>query len=401
MKRAVHILLLLIASCTLLQAQSVSELNKRRKKAEEEISYIDKLLRTNQNKQKSGIETLHLTRQKITQRKQIIADIDLQIHIIEKELTSKNTYVDDLQAHLEVLKNSYKNLLYQAYKVRDNRSWMMFVLAADDFGMAYRRWQYFKRFSEHLNELVADIRETTSKINTEINALTSKRQELSGYLNQKQAEMGRLEKEQTEAQQLIGKLSGQEKELRRKAEQQRKLIDKINQQIERIIAEEARKAEAARKKDREKDKDKASLPIDRTLTANFENNRGNLPWPVRKGVVISKFGQHAHPVYKGVMLPNNNGIDISTETNSPAIAVFNGTVTRVFNIPGMNNCVMLQHGEFYTLYCKLGNVQVKSGDKINVGKPIGTIVTDEGNTVLHFELWKGTQKQNPELWLAR
>ncbi len=237
--------------------------------------------------------------------------------------------------------------------------------------------------------------ETAKKINVEIVSLTEKQQELASYLSQKQSEMQSLQKEEAEAQSLKKNLSGQERELRKKAEQQRQIIDRINKEIERIIAEEARKREQEQKAN------KGALPVDRVLTANFANNRGNLPWPVRKGVVVGKFGVHDHPVFKGVKSPENNGIDISTEASSVAISVFNGTVTRVVNIPGMANCVMLQHGEFFTLYCKLNNVYVKPGDKINVGQQIGAILTEEGNTVLHFELWKGMQKQNPELWLAK
>ena len=395
MNRAFHIFLYLFIPCMLLQAQSVSELNKRRKKAEEEIAYIDKLLKTNKSKQKNNVELLGLTREKISQRKKMIADIDLQVNIIERELKGKNDHVGDLQAHLEVLKNSYKNLLYQAYKYRDGHSWLMFVMSSSDFGMAYRRWQYFKRLSEHINELAADIKEMSQKINVEIVSLTEKQRELASYLSQKQTEMQALQKEETEAQSLMKNLSGQERELRKKAEQQRQIINRINKAIERIIAEEARKRE------RERKTNKAVLPVDRVLTANFESNRGNLPWPVRKGVVSGKFGVHNHPAFKGVKLPENNGIDISTEAGSIAISVFNGTVTRVVNIPGMANCVMLQHGEYYTLYCKLNNVFVKPGDKINVGQNLGAVLTEEGNTILHFELWKGMQKQNPELWLAR
>ncbi len=398
MRKAFHILLWIIISGTLLQAQSVSELNKRRKKSEAEIAYIDKLLKANESKQKSGIESLHLTRQKIAQRKEMIANIDLQIHIIEQELQNKNNYVGDLKAHLEVLKKSYKNLIYQAYKYRDSNSWLMFVMSSKDFNMAYRRWQYFKRLSEHINELAENIKTTSKKVNTEIISLSEKRQELAAYLSQKQAEMGNLEKEEAEVQSLMKNLLGQEKDLRKKAEQHRQTINKINQQIERIIIEEAKKREREQAKQK---KENNNLPVDRVLTANFENNRGNLPWPVHKGVVTNKFGEHDHPVFKGVKLPNNNGIDISTEPNSVAMAVFGGTVTRIFNIPGMANCVMMQHGGYYTLYCKLSSVTVKTGDKISVGKNIGTILTEDGNTILHFELWKGMQKQNPELWLAK
>ncbi|MCL2097258.1 MAG: peptidoglycan DD-metalloendopeptidase family protein [Bacteroidales bacterium] len=392
MRQTFHIILFCVISCTFLQAQSIADLNKRRKKAETEIAYIDKLLKANTQKQKSELAQLNLTRQKLVQRKELIASIDLQIRVVEQELKSKNNHVSELQTHLDGLKESFKNLLYQAYKYRDSRSWLMFILSSDDFGMAYRRWQYFKRLSEHINEVVANIKTTSLKINTEISSLTQKRQELNNFLGEKQNEVNKLQKEEQSVETLIKSLSGKEQQLKKEAEAQRKEINRINTSIERIIAEEAKKQQK---------RESANLPVDRALTANFENNRNNLPWPVRKGVVIDKFGEHAHPVYKGIKI-NNHGIDISTESGSKALSIFNGNVIKTFTVPVMNNCVLVQHGNFFSLYCKLGAVQVKVGDKINAGQEIGSILTtNEGGTVLHFELWKGTQKLNPELWLAK
>jgi len=390
MKRIFYILLSCMISCTFLQAQSISDLNKRREKAEGEIAYIDKLLRANTQRQKSELAQLNLTKQKIVQRKNLIANIDLQIHIVEQELKNKNKDINDLQTHLEALKTSFKKLLYQAYKYRDSRSWLMFILSSDDFSMAYRRWQYFKRLSEHTNKVAANIKATTAKINTEITSLTAKRQELATYLSEKQTEVNKLQKEEQSVQAIIKNLSGREEKLKKDAEAQRKEISRINAQIERVIAEEAKKK-----------KESADLPVNRALTANFENNRNNLPWPVRRGVVVGKFGKQPHPVHRAIII-ESNGIDISTETDSKAMAVFDGTVSKIFNVVGVNNCVMVQHGSYYTLYCRLGAVHVKIDDKIKAGQEIGNIITnDDGTTLLHFELWKGTQKLNPELWLAR
>ena len=392
MKRIFHILLFCIVSCTFLQAQTIADLNKRRKRAEDNIVYIDKLLKSNAQEQKSGLTQLNLTQQKLIQRKEMIASIDLQIRIVEQELKSKNNDIDNLQTNLASLKKSYQNLLYQAYKYRNSRSWLMFILSSDDFGMAYRRWQYFKRLSSRVNEIGANIKETSEKIKTEILSLTKKRKELANYLSQKQTEVEKLQKEEENVQSLMKTLAGKEQKLKKEAESQRKEIDKINKQIERIVLEEAKKQQK---------KESADLSVDRALSAIFENNRNNLPWPVRKGVVVDKFGEHFHPVFKGIQI-NNNGIDISTENGSKAISIFDGTITRIFNIPGMHNCVMVQHGGYYSLYCKLGTVYVKSGEKIKVGQEIGNIVTnDEGSTLLHFELWKGSQKLNPESWLAK
>ncbi|MDR3236296.1 MAG: peptidoglycan DD-metalloendopeptidase family protein [Prevotellaceae bacterium] len=392
MKKLFYIVLCMGVAYVPIQAQTLSEMNKRREKAENEIAYINKLLKTNANKKKSGIETLELTQQKIKQRRQVVADINQQVYITEQELQNKKQHIAELQNHLKVLKKSYEKLIYQAYKLRNQNTWMMFVLSSDDLGMAYRRWMYFRRFSEHISELGQNIKETSTAINTAIVMLNTKKQELSGFLSEKEKEVDKLQAEEQESKKVINSLAGQERKLSQQIEKQRKEIEKINRQIERIIAEETKK----------KGKDGAPLPVDRVLTAKFENNRGNLPWPVRKGVVTSRFGRHPHPVYKNVEQAPNNGIDITTEPNSAAISVFNGKVTRILFIPGKSNFVIIQHGEYYTVYGQLGQVAVHSGDEVKTGQNIGTIVTGaENNTVLHFELWKGTDKQNPELWLAK
>ena len=140
--------------------------------------------------------------------------------------------------------------------------------------------------------------------------------------------------------------------------------------------------------------------MDYALSAKFGENKGRLPWPVQNGVVIQKFGQTYHPVFKNLKMPYNNGINISSPAGSNATAVFDGVVKQVLVMPGYDQCVLVQHGEYFTFYCKLRQVFVKSGDKLSTGDRIGQISTNEdGNAELHFQLWKGTDKQNPETWL--
>jgi len=173
----------------------------------------------------------------------------------------------------------------------------------------------------------------------------------------------------------------------RELEKKRQQVEKLNREIESILSQ-ALKAQQKEKK-----------PIDYTLSGMFEQNKGKLPWPVAKGVVIGKYGVHYHPVYKNLKLPENNGIDISTSKNAEVLCVFDGVVKQIIMMPGYNQCVLIQHGTYFTFYCKLKKVNVKTGDKVATGEPIG-ILNEEGNTSeLHFQIWKGTTKQNPAVWL--
>ena len=393
-RRILYILILLSMSAVGAAAQNISDLNKRRQKAEQEITYIDNLLKKNSSDKQNSLQQLELTQQKIKSRKQIVADMDAQIHLLESDLAKKQGEVAVLQANLDTLKKSYEQLLYQAYKNRDERLWLMFILSSNDLSLAYRRWQYFKNYSEYINEQALKIQQMSDALTVEINSLNVKKETLAKHKREREREVGTLQKEETSVQNMTRNFAAQEKQLSKKMADQRRAIERINKQIEKIIADQA-------KTDEKKRRENPNLPAaDNALSARFQDNRGKLPWPVRKGVITEKFGEHFHPVFKNIKLSPNNGIDISTDDNSPALCVFDGEVRRIFMVPGMNNCVMVQHGEYYTLYCKLANVSVKVGDKVTTGQVLGTIFTAD-NAVLHFELWKGTTKINPELWLKK
>ncbi|MDR3134000.1 MAG: peptidoglycan DD-metalloendopeptidase family protein [Prevotellaceae bacterium] len=369
------------------------------KKAEEQITYIDKLLKKNSKDRQNSLQQLGLTKQKIKSRKQLIADMEAQIHLLENDLKKKQEDVTGLQMNLNELRKSYENLLYQAYKNRDRRLWLMFVLSSDDVGLAYRRWQYFKNYSEYINEQALKIQQMSEELQTEINALNTQKNELAQQRSAREKEVATLQKDEADALSITQRLAGQEKELRQRLADQRRAVQRINKQIEKIIAEQA-------KQDQRRRKATPNMPeADRILSANFEKNQGQLPWPVRQGVVTAQFGEHYHPVYKNLKLPQNFGVHISTEENSPALCVFDGVVRRIFFIPAQHNCVMVQHGEYYTVYCNLSSVQVKVNDKITRGQAIGTIFTAD-NTTLDFQIWRmkdkpEPEKLNPELWLKK
>ena len=206
--------------------------------------------------------------------------------------------------------------------------------------------------------------------------------------NEREKERQSLSSEEREANSLVVKLSRQEKAMQRELRQKQKEVERLNKEIERILAEAV-----------QQQKDGTGEKVDYALSAKFGDNKGRLPWPV-KGVVIQKFGQNYHPVFKNLKMPYNNGINISAAAGSTACAVFDGVVKQILVMPGYDQCVLVQHGEYFTFYCKLKRVYVKAGDRVSTGGRIGDIsLNEDGNAELHFQLWKGTAKQNPENWL--
>ena len=137
------------------------------------------------------------------------------------------------------------------------------------------------------------------------------------------------------------------------------------------------------------------------LASSFAALRGRMPFPVPSGFISDHFGVHKHPLLKGVMI-NNNGIDIQTSPGAPVHSVYDGVVQSVVNIPGINNVVAIQHGDYFTVYSKLANVSVSVGTRVKTGQRIGSVASDDDGTAeINFQVWKNTVRQNPESWLRR
>ena len=144
---------------------------------------------------------------------------------------------------------------------------------------------------------------------------------------------------------------------------------------------------------------KSAVAVDYTLTGKFADNKGKLPWPVT-GSITSRFGKQYHPVFKSLQLPPNNGITIAVSPEAEVTAVFDGVVSQVSILPGYHQCILVQHGGYFTLYSKIKTAFVKQGDKVTTGQKLGTVDTIGGETTFHFEIWnEKTTPQNPEVWL--
>ena len=185
------------------------------------------------------------------------------------------------------------------------------------------------------------------------------------------------------------RLAKSEKQYRSELAAKKKEADRLNKEIQKLL----QSAVAAQKKDK--------TQIDTALSAEFAKNKGKLPWPLKQGVIVERFGVHNHPLYPNLKLPDNPGITFSTTKDADVYSVFDGEVRKIIVMPGYNQCVLVQHGEYFTLYCKLGKVSVKSGQKVKTGDKLGTLEAEGTNSSLHFQLWKGTAKQDPEKWLTK
>ena len=389
------IFILLLSLTAGASAQSTKEYEQRKARLEREIAIIDKQLAENNSKSSSLMADLFLIRKNVANRKALVAESDRQIKSLNDQIYLKQREINRKQARIDTLSAHYSKLLLSAYKNRDARVWYMYMFASENLGQAFRRFGYFRNLSGQLNKEAKVIREEKARLEEEKEKLGKMKAEAQAVRKERAAELERLAKEERKADNVVKQLKKEKKKYQSQLTAKRKEVNALNREIERLIAEAVGGGKSKTSKT-----SRTRVPIDTKLDAEFSKNKGKLPWPA-DGPVVGRFGKHYHPVYKNLELPPNNGVDIALSKGTKIQAVFEGVVKQVIVMPGYNQCVLLQHGNHFTFYCKLGSVSVKAGDKVKTGQALGTVDTINGQTQLHFQVWQGTKPQNPETWLLR
>ncbi len=399
MSRNCHIIGWICAALLLLPVLAASGQNTRTqesKKArlEKEIRIIDNQLSANASKSKSATGDLNLIRKKISNREEILLESEQELAEINARVESKQQEVDALQERLDTLSGYYGKLVQNAYKNRDAKVWYMYILASENLGQAFRRIGYLKSLSSQMKVQARKITKTKEELEVEKEALLQMKQQAEQIHRARQAEMRALRSEESQVESLISRLKKDRTKYQRELSEKKKQVERLNREIARII----REATGNVAKRSSKGSTKSKTAIDYTLDAEFAKNKGKLPWPA-DGPVVEKYGQRNHPVFSNVQLPFNNGITLAVQPDTPVKAIFDGVVKNIGVIPGYNQCILIQHGNYFSLYCKMGKVSVKAGDKVKTGQGLGTVGVVDGQTQLHLQIWKGSTPQNPEIWL--
>ncbi|MDR1119691.1 MAG: peptidoglycan DD-metalloendopeptidase family protein, partial [Dysgonamonadaceae bacterium] len=335
-------------------------------------------------------------------------------------LKSTESKILSLEKDLSSKKKKYAVSMQKMQTNKKVQDKILFVLAAENFSQLYRRIRYLKEYSVWLKIQAKEIISKQTELERQKTLLKQGRANKLRLLKEEETQQSILRKEEVAKQQEVAGLQKKEKALQTDLTKKQKQAETLNRQIEKAIATEIERAERERKAAEKKAKAQgkplstsenrvaettggyAMTKEERSLSANFSNNKGMLPFPLKgEYKIISHFGTMKHQDLKYVTL-TNNGIDIQTMPGTEARAVFSGVVTSVFVVPGYNNSIIIRHGNYLTVYSNLKDVYVKSGSKVSTGQSIGKIFTDSENgntTILHFELWKEKTKLNPEGWL--
>ena len=396
MRRFLPIFLGLLLVGAAVSAQDTRRQESRKAQLEKEIAAINRQLKDNARSSSRALTDLSLVRRKIAARQELIAESDREIRALDDSMKVRQQEIDRLQARHDTLSLYYNRLVLGAYKNRDSRLWYMYILSSENIGQAVRRFGYLKGLSRNMSEQGKRIQETAAELELEKERLAGLREEAQALRGQRQADVDALRGEEGESASLVARLEKDRRKYQDELRKKNREVEALNREIAAIIRKATAKPKSGSKSS--KGGKTTSTAVDEKLSSSFAANKGRLPWPV-EGTVIESYGQHYHPVYKKVKLPFNNGVTLAVSRGAQAHAVFDGTVAQVVVIPGYNQCVLVQHGSYFTFYCKLKSVSVKAGDKVKTGQALGTVDTLSGEDQFHFELWKERAPQNPENWL--
>lgn len=394
------------------QTQTKEDLQNKKRQLTKEIEQTNRILRETQKNKKATLTQLNALIKQIEVREKLINTISSEIRALEGQIGKTNSEIDQLRAELEQLKLEYAAMIKFAYRNQSSYNKLMFVFAANNFNQAYKRLKYLQQFSEYRQKQAKYIEQAQSKLEEKMLELEDDKKDKNVLLVDEQQEKVILGKEKNQKETIAKQLTVKESTLKKQLATKQAQAKKLDRMIEDIIRKEI---EAARKKaeaeakakgtkmptgDKTSSSNLALTPEAQKLSKDFTNNKGKLPWPVEKGVIVEYFGTHEHPQLKGVMI-SNNGVDIKTAKGASVRAVFSGRVSGVIQIVGGLYAVLINHGEFTTVYSNLSSVSVKMGQELNTKQNIGTVATDEELSSMELQVWKGVTKLNPVDWLAR
>jgi septal ring factor EnvC (AmiA/AmiB activator) len=379
-----------------------SELESNKKKIEDELTLVSKLLEETRQSKSSTLTELKLLQARLQQRENLIATLRTQILRLEGQLNQTQRELEKIQKELDGLRSEYAAMITFAYRNRNGLNKLMFLFSSDSYNQAYRRMKYLQQYAAMRKVQIERISETQTRLEAQKQRLAKDRDEKARLLDDEHRQQVLLNTEKINIELSVQKISRQERELQQEVRKKQQEARQLQRELERIIAEEIRRTREATGKPTSPDRLMNLTPEEQLLSNQFVNNRGRLPWPVERGVISSRFGEQPHPVLRKVTI-KNNGIDIATTRGAEARAVFDGVVVSINRITAANNAVILRHGDFFTVYSNLEQVYVKRGEKVNHKDLIGLIHTDktEGKTELHFEIWQNRTQLDPAFWLAK
>ena len=406
-------LVICLLSLNNLYSQTKDQLKKEKAQLEQEIKETNKKLSKEKKKKNSALNQLKLSNKKISQHQQLLVNLQKSINVqnfsikkVEREIENTEMEIIKKEDELSLSKEVYSKLIYQSHIWNNTYNETHFLISSTDLNQLFKRNQYLKQLTLHrvnqikkIENITNELKNTKSELEEHNESLLHTKQKQKKFFTEKNKQTVILESEKTRNSEIVSKIKENEEFYRKELLEKRKASQKLEAKIKEIIEEEIRKARA------EAEKNNTGSPLTPEtieLSSNFASNKGALPWPLEKGVITERYGIQKNKHVDGVET-KNNGINFNTDQGQSVRVVFDGTVSRIFLIKGKGKAILVAHGSYFTVYSGLKDVVVKAGEKVISKQKIGTVVTSEldGETELHFEIWKGKETQNPVKWLYK
>ena len=389
------ILLLIVLTSSSLSSQTKQDLENQKKQIQEDIKKIELKLKTNSKQKKLIVSNAEDINYKIKLQQNLINNINSQLNLILREIDRNENRLSDLKQRELILKDELSKMLLSAYKKKSNLNKLMFVFSSTSFQQAYKRIQYFKQYANFQNKTLSKIKINSNDIKNVIVVLDSQKINKKLLIDENEEIKRDLSIEYTGLNNLIAEVNKNQKRYSAEIKQKQKLTREIDKKIQRLIEEAL--AKAKKKDGRFELTEEAKL-----ISKNFNANKGKLPSPVIRGSVVLGFGKQPHPIVKTTTI-QSNGVRIRTSSDVEARTIFNGVVYSIIKSKNNTHTILIQHGNFFTVYKNLSDIYVKKGDKLKTKDSIGKIATDplNGQTILSFSIFNNGVPQNPRFWIYK
>lgn len=375
--------------CTRAVAQrSRAALEQRKQESLHKIAEAERILSKTTSVREASIGQLNTLNEQIKAHEALVATLSEELAYINGEISETSQVILSLQEDLQNLRKEYAHMVFWAYKNRMGINQLTFLFSANSFRQFFLRMKYLVHYAEQRQVQIEAIEKVQQALNLQQQDLHGKFSHQQKIFKEEQKRRAQLLSLRKDKQKIIAELAKRSKILRQQLKTERAALTRIDKLIKSLIAKERRRAIAP------------NPAAYQRLTAHFASNKKKLRWPVQSGIIASKFGRQRHPVFKSIE-QDNIGIEIQTPGSVPVHAVFDGVVSEIALIPGMNSVIIIQHGSYRTVYARLSKVQVEKGDSVKKQQPIGTVYTNtQGSSSVHFEVWHNTKKLDPETWLT-
>jgi len=397
----IFLLTTLILYSTSCYAQNLSQkdLELKRIGLVKEIKNIQKLINNSKDEKKLVLENIENLNYKLDLQNEIIKITNNELNIISVSIRNNQESINQLQKSQQILKSQYSEMILKSYKTRSKTGKLMFIFSSVNFQQALKRIQYFKQYSEFQNNQLQKIAVNTKELKSLANKLNNDKNLQLKLVSDNKKIKNNINLEISNKNNLLNFISNNQTKYLREIKLKQQKTAKIDKEIEKIIAKAI--AESNRKKNTSS-KLFALTPEAKILSNNFISNKGKLPWPVEKGYISLKYGKQPHPIVKTATI-QSNGIRIITASSQKARTIFNGTVYRIISSKNGSKTILIQHGNFFTVYKNLSDIYVKKGDKVSTKQELGQIITNKssGQTILSFSLFRDNKTENPLLWIGK